>query len=62
MERGCWSGERNGSERAKVASVAEGKPARARGPGHLNSPDEAHRLEDKPVAGDTPVSLDEKTR
>jgi hypothetical protein len=30
-----------GSERAKIASVAEGKPPRARGPGHLHSPDGA---------------------
>ena len=32
VERGCGSSERNGSERAKVASVAEGNPPASRGP------------------------------
>ena len=32
VERGCESGERNGSERVKVASVAEGNPPRAGAP------------------------------
>ena len=32
VERGCGSSERNGSERAKVTSVAEGNPPASRGP------------------------------